>query len=97
MSVYFVTNSTITDPALLDEYVIAAGPTLAGMDMTLRVATNEAETIEGQSAGSRVVVIEFPDRDAFRAWYDSPAYQAILGMRLASTNGFAVVVDGFAP
>jgi uncharacterized protein (DUF1330 family) len=95
MSVYFIVNSTITDPALLDEYVAAAGATLAGLDMTLRVATTEAETIEGQPAGSRVVVLEFPDRDAFHAWYDSPAYQAIIGMRLSSTNGFAVLVDGF--
>jgi|SRR5215213_1591787 len=95
MSVYFIVNSTITDRAVLDEYVAAAGATLAGTDMSLRVVTNDAETIEGQPAGERVVVIEFPDRAAFRSWYDSPAYQAILGMRLASTEGFAVLVDGF--
>lgn len=97
MSVYFIVNSTITDPGGLDEYVAAAGTTLAGHDMALRVVTNDAETVEGQPAGSRVVIIEFPDRDAFRAWYDSPAYQAIIGMRLASTDGFAVLVDSFAP
>lgn len=97
MSVYFIVNSTITDPAKLDEYVAAAGATLAGMDLTLRVAANDAETIEGKAAGARVVVIEFPDRDAFHAWYDSPAYQAIIGMRFASTEGFAVLVEGFAP
>ena len=95
MSVYFIVNSTITDPAVLDEYVAAAGATLAGVDMTLRVVTNEAEIVEGQPAGARVVIIEFPDRDAFHAWYDSPAYQAIIGMRLASTEGFAVLADGF--
>ena len=97
MSVYFIVNSTITDPTGLDEYVAAAGATFAGIDMTLRVVTNEAETIEGQPAGARVVIIEFPDRDAFRAWYDSTAYQDIIGLRLASTNGFAVLVDSFTP
>ncbi len=95
MSVYFIVNSTITDRAALDEYSAAAGATLGGIDMTLRVVTNEAETIEGQPAGTRVVIIEFPDRDAFHAWYDSPAYQAIIGMRFASTNGFAVLADSF--
>ncbi|MBI5089437.1 MAG: DUF1330 domain-containing protein [Actinobacteria bacterium] len=94
MSVYFIVNSTITDPAGLDDYVAAVGPTIAGRDMTLRVVTNEAETVEGQPAGSRVVVIEFPDRDGFRSWYDSPEYQAVIGLRLASTVGFAVLVDG---
>lgn len=97
MSVYFVVNSTITDPAGLDEYLARAGATLAGVEMTLRVATTDAETIEGRPAGSRVVIIEFPDRDAFHAWYDSPAYQAVVGIRLASTDGFAVLADGFAP
>jgi uncharacterized protein (DUF1330 family) len=96
MPVYFIVNSTITDPGLLDEYVAAAGGTLGGRDVALRVVTNDAETIEGQPAGSRVVVLEFPDRATFRSWYDSPEYQAIIGMRFGSTNGFAVLVDGFA-
>ena len=95
MSVYFIATSAITDQALLDEYVAAAGATLAGIDMTLHVVSNEAETIEGQPAGKRVVIMEFPDRDTFHAWYDSTAYQAIIGMRFASTNGFAVLCDGF--
>ena len=97
MSVLFIVNSTITDPTMLDQYVAAAGPTLAGTDVVLRVLTTEAETIEGQPAGARVVVLEFPDRAAFRAWYDSPAYQAVIGLRLGSTNGFGVLVDSFAP
>ena len=95
MSVYFIVNSTITDPAGVGQYVAAAGATLAGHELTLHVAANDAETIEGQPAGARVVIMEFPDRDAFRAWYDSEAYQAIIGLRLASTDGFAVLADGF--
>jgi uncharacterized protein (DUF1330 family) len=95
MSVYFIVNATVTDPAKLDEYVAAAGETLRRDGVALRVVTNEAEAIEGEPAGSRVVVTEFPDREAFRTWYDSEAYQAIIGMRFASTKGFAVLVDGY--
>ena len=95
MSVLFIVNSTITDPAMLDDYVAAAGPTLAGTGAGIRVVTTEAETIEGTPAGARVVVLEFADRAAFRAWYDSPAYQAIIGLRLGSTTGFGVLVDTF--
>ena len=62
--------------------------------MVVRVSTNEAETVEGEPKGERVVVLEFPDREAFRAWYDSPAYQEIIGLRLGSTDGFAVLVEG---
>jgi uncharacterized protein (DUF1330 family) len=28
------------------------------------------------------------------AWYNSPAYQEVLPLRLAATEGFAVLVDG---
>jgi uncharacterized protein (DUF1330 family) len=94
MPTYLIVNATVTDPDLLDSYRAAVGATLAGHDVAVRVSTNEAETIEGESRGSRVVVLEFPDRDALRAWYDSAAYQEIIDLRLGSTDGFAVVVEG---
>jgi uncharacterized protein (DUF1330 family) len=94
MPTYLIVNAAITDPGLLDNYRAAVGATLAGHDVVVRVSTNEAETVEGEPKGPRVVVLEFPDREAFRAWYDSPAYQDIVGMRLGSTDGFAVLVEG---
>lgn len=94
MPTYLIVNAAITDPTLLDEYRAAVGATLKGHDVAVKVSTNEAETIEGEPNGPRVVVLEFPDRDAFRAWYDSPAYREIIGLRHGSTDGFAVLVDG---
>lgn len=94
MSTYLIVNAAITDPELLRAYRAAATATFEGHDVTVRVATNDAETIEGEPVGPRVVVLEFPDRNAFQAWYDSPAYQAIIGMRTQSTEGFAVLVEG---
>src|ERR671919_1740009 len=40
----------------------------------------EVDVMEGPWPGT-VVVIEFPDVSAAHAWYDSPAYQAILPLR----------------
>jgi uncharacterized protein (DUF1330 family) len=94
MPTYLIVNATIADQELLDAYRTAVGPTLAGHDVAVRVSTDTAQTIEGEPAGSRVVVMEFPDDDAFHAWYDSPAYQEIIGLRLKATNGFAVLAQG---
>lgn len=94
MPTYVIVNAAVTDPDLLDAYRAAATASFEGHDVTVRVASNEAETIEGEPVGSRVVVLEFPDRAAFQAWYDSPAYQEIIDMRLNSTRGFMVVVEG---
>jgi uncharacterized protein (DUF1330 family) len=94
MPTYLIVNSTITDQELLDAYRAAVGPTLAGHDAKVRVSTDTAQTIEGEPAGPRVVVMEFPDEDAFRAWYDSPAYREVIDLRLKATNGFAVLAHG---
>ncbi|MPY95166.1 MAG: DUF1330 domain-containing protein [Acidimicrobiia bacterium] len=93
MPTYLIVNATITDLALLEEYGAGARATLAEHDVTPLVVTNEATVLEGE-AGERVVVLQFPTREALTAWYESDAYQAVIGKRFASTKGFAVVVDG---
>jgi uncharacterized protein (DUF1330 family) len=93
MPAYIVVNATITDQTLLDEYVAAAGATLGGHQIKVHVANNEATVLEGE-AGERIVVLEFPSRDAAMAWYQSPDYQAIIDKRLNSTKGFLALVDG---
>ena len=95
MTTYFVVNADIKDLDLLNEYQAAAGPTLAGREFTLVAASNDAEALEGKPAGSRVVILGFPDKAALMDWYNSEAYQAIIGKRFASTEGFGVIVEGF--
>ncbi len=43
------------------------------------------------------VLIEFPDMDKARAWYESDAYQAILPMRTDNMDGTAVLLQGVPP
>ena len=52
------------------------------------------EVVEGNVENLRTVILEFPSREAFRAWYDSDTYQAILPLRLESTPGSLIVVNG---
>jgi uncharacterized protein (DUF1330 family) len=94
MSAFLVVNAKVTDLDKLHEYQKAVGPTLAGHTFKVHVSANDAEVLEGTPAGHRVVIMEFSDRDALRAWYDSDAYQAVIGLRFAATDGFAVMVDG---
>ena len=94
MSCYLVAVSKITDQAKVDEYLAAALPTLADHTYKLLVFTTEAEVVEGSPPGTRTVILEFPDRAALRAWYDSPEYQKAKELRLAGTDGFVVLADG---
>lgn len=53
----------------------------------------EVEVKEGPWPGT-IVVIGFPDIERARAWYDSPAYQAILPLRTDHIAGETILVEG---
>jgi uncharacterized protein (DUF1330 family) len=53
----------------------------------------KAEVREGDWKGA-LIVIEFPDLDQARAWYESPAYQEIIPLRADNSRGDILLVDG---
>ncbi|MFF4323848.1 DUF1330 domain-containing protein [Streptomyces sp. NPDC001568] len=55
-----------------------------------------AEVVEGTWPGS-MVLIEFPGLPEARAWYDSPAYQAILRLRADHIEGDLLLIEGVGP
>jgi uncharacterized protein (DUF1330 family) len=56
----------------------------------------EVDLREGEWPGT-VVIIAFPDLDAARSWYGSPAYQEILPLRTNHIAGSAILFDGVRP
>jgi uncharacterized protein (DUF1330 family) len=56
----------------------------------------QVEVLEGAWPGS-VVLMEFPDMDTARKWYDSPEYQAILRLRTDNAVSDRVLVDPVGP
>jgi uncharacterized protein (DUF1330 family) len=53
------------------------------------------EALEGPPADG-VVILEFPDMAAAKAWYESPAYQAAKTYRLAGADYRVILVEGVA-
>ena len=49
--------------------------------------------VEGIWPGT-VIILVFPDREHVTAWYESPAYQAILPLRTENGVSDVIVVDG---
>lgn len=78
------------------EYLTRIDATLAPHQGRFLIHGARAEAMEG-AWDADVIVIEFPDRAAARAWYGSPAYRAILPLRLNHAKGVAFLVDGVAP
>jgi uncharacterized protein (DUF1330 family) len=97
MAVYVIVQGKVEDQEVLDEYVAKAGPTIKSHHGRTIVFDEEPELVEGKIDYPRTVIVEFPSMTAFRAWYDSPEYQAVLPLRLKATRGTLIVANGVPP
>ncbi len=97
MSVYVIAHGKVENREMLDQYLAKVIPTIESHQGRLIAFDEAPEVIEGSIDHPRTVILEFPSRTAFRAWYDSPEYQEILPLRLKSTPGTLIVAKGFPP
>lgn len=92
-AVAHIRQVTIGPP--IEEYIRAIDATLAPFGGRFLVHGAQPEVVEGSWPG-HVVVLEFPDMNAARGWYRSPAYQAIVRLRTDNSTGDTVLVQGVA-
>jgi len=75
------------------EYLERIDETLAPYDGYFLVHGAKPEQIEGEWEGTPIV-IEFPDYDHLRDWYESPDYREILPLRTENSDGVVIFVEG---
>jgi uncharacterized protein (DUF1330 family) len=78
------------------EYLQKIDATLAPYDGRFIVHGGNVEVAEGEWDGD-VVIIEFPSRAAAKAWFESPAYQAIVHLRTEHSTSMAALLTGVSP
>ncbi len=94
MATYIVfTRESTQDQSEFDTYQKLVGATFEGHPVKVLAAYGPQQVLEGD-APEGVVIVEFPTTDAARAWYDSPAYQAVAQHRFKGTRYRAVLVEG---
>jgi uncharacterized protein (DUF1330 family) len=94
VSAYAIANlRTVDVNDEIRDYLLRIDETLEPYDGRFLVHGKTPQLVDGALPGA-VVVIEFPDVESAHAWYDSPAYQAILPLRTRNAEGGAVIVDG---
>jgi uncharacterized protein (DUF1330 family) len=91
MAAYFIAQYTVNDKDLYAEYSQGAGPTIGASGGELISFDVAAETIEGEPPGPQTVVLKFDSVEQAKAWYNSADYQKVVGKRLESTTGFALI------
>lgn len=96
MKAYVVVQETINDQITFDNYRKDVPATLEEFGGRFIVRGGELSICEGEWKHPRLVVLEFPSRAAAESWYNSPAYQKLVPLRLKSAAGNLVIVDGVA-
>ena len=95
MSTYLIVDQKgITDPETMKTYAAGVVATVEQYGGKFIVRGGDPETIEGDWPAKRIIMIEFADRAALKAWYDSPEYADLKAMRIASSNAHLIAVDG---
>ena len=92
---YLIAEITVTDPQVYERYRPLAAAAIARHGGRYLVRGGAVEALE-ESDGEpgRLVVLEFPSLAQARAFYDSADYQAALQLRLASSTGRVILVEG---
>jgi uncharacterized protein (DUF1330 family) len=94
MKAYVIAVEAVHDEAMFAEYREQVPGTLVPFGGQFIARGGKWTTLEGQWQHPRTVVIEFPTREAAEAWYESPDYQKIIGLRHKSSNGNLIILDG---
>ena len=95
MPAYIIADEEITDPDAFDDYKRQVLPLIerhGGRFLSRGGTATALETGRGWTPG-RMVIIEFPDMAALRAWYDDPDYAPVLAIRLRAAKSTLVALE----
>ena len=93
---YFVAGLEITDAAKFQTFVSQVPGTLAPFGGHYIVRPSKVSAVEGDSP-KIFAIVAFDTAQQAMDWYNSPAYQAILPLRLSSAKTIAFIAEGVLP
>lgn len=94
MPAYVIAISDIKDPERFKEYSKLAGLAVAKYGGKFLIRGGVAAVLEGTAPGTRFVVVEHPDAEAAKRFYDTPEYQEARSKRIGAADFSMFVVDG---
>ena len=94
MPAYVIVETDIHDPEQYERYKEASPAAVAAGGGRFVVRGGELAVLEGDWSPSRLVVLEFPDLDAAKRWYDSEVYQDAKKLRDGAASLRMVAVQG---
>ena len=96
LKTYIYCTMQIHDPETYRKYTSLTPETLQKFGGKFLTRGDTTEVLEGDAFEDRMVLLEFPTRDAAEAWYHSEEYQAASKYRRASSKGKMVIQEARA-
>ena len=95
MASYVLAHVEVVDRLAYREYAAAVIQQLAEVGGKI-LAAGPSQTLEGSAMTNHNVILEFPDEESARRWFESDAYQAIIPLRHAASSSSQVsIVPGW--
>ena len=94
MTAYVIVDIDVHDPVGYEEYkkLAPAAVELYGGKYIAR--GGKTETLEGDWAPSRLVILQFESNEQAKQWLNSPEYSEAKKMRHQTANSKMVVIEG---
>ena len=94
MPAYVIVQIDIHDADTYARYRELAPPSIAAYGGRYPVRGGHTEVLEGSWKPERLVVLEFPDADAARAWWASPEYAEAKALRQSCADAEMLLAEG---
>ena len=94
MAAYVIADVTVKNPEVYAEYRSQVLATVTKYGGRFLVRGGACDVVEGDWRPGRVVVIEFPDMVAARAWYGSAEYGPLVKLRQGASTGSLLLIEG---
>ncbi|MCR9214896.1 MAG: DUF1330 domain-containing protein [Proteobacteria bacterium] len=94
MAAYMIARINVTDPDQYEVYKSLAPIAIKKYGGRYLTRGGPMETLEGPEETHRVVLLEYPDMETAKAFYDSPEYRKARDARKDAADGQFVLLEG---
>jgi uncharacterized protein (DUF1330 family) len=94
MPAYVVSRVNLHDREAMQRYMTEAPATVAAFGGRYLVRGGNVQALEGAWEHERMVVVQFPDKEAALAWYHSDIYRPLRDLRQASAEAVILLAEG---
>ena len=94
MAAYVIVDIDVKDPVEYAKYKDMAAPVVAAFGGKYLARGGKTETLEGNWAAKRLVILEFESAARAKEWLNSKEYSAARALRHKTAESNMIVIEG---